>query len=698
MLALRSTRHAAIAVLTLALMALPCFTQAPGPDVIVGGIPDVTTYTAVGGINAYAIGTDACNIGTQPMLWQASTSDHPVIAQNLYRLNGGRFEQVGMSWLKHGFGASALNLCGTCQNPGNGQLLGVNCSDPYSSGLNGSQGGLGPRFEVNATSGLFPYPFTSPAYADSIARRLQVATADVNPTTNPGALYFVEAHYVTRDDAAAGNKNNNASWRRATFTAAANNPAALVGSTIQQQAAIYAWGATEVGVTYSTYDDPQSGRFIIAEKHTSAAPPNIHHEYAVFNLNSERSAESFTVNMPAGFTANNLGFHDTAYHSGEPWDGTDWTSTTASNGIMWATTPYATNPNANALRWSTLYNFRFDSPETPTGYSIGLFKPPFCNALPYTWTSGYSPVPVLGAPYTFENIYATGSAGPTGDDTALTANLGFGFPFYGSLYTQMVVSSNGFVAIPGQPGTAWINTALPNAATPNGIICGYWCDLNPAIVGSGGIRYQTVGVAPNRRFVVHYNGVYRYGTTLAEDIQIILEETGKIYLTCVSTTSNGLVGTRGIENSTGTNAVQVSMNTAGSMLGATTVRIDPTAGIPYSAGLTVTGNGAANTFIDVALTGAANTQFLPCVVAMDVTSGPTSFAGIGIFNLGFTPCMYTLTAPNAAMDACRTWSLSIPTGPSGIPLGLTLYLQAVIVDLAAPNGQFHISTPATFQS
>ena len=694
MLALRITRQTAFAVLAVALVTLPCFAQVPGPDVIVGSIPNVSTYTAVGGINAYAIGTDSCNIGTQPLLWQASTSDHPVIAQNLYRLNAGRFEQVGMSWLKHGFTALAQSLCAPCQNPGTGSLLGVNCSDPYSSGLNGSQGGLGPRFEVNATTGIFPYPFTSPAYSGSIARRLQVAATDVNPTTNAGALYFLEGHYVTRDDAAAGNKNNNASWRRATFTTAANNPVSLTGSTIQQQAGIYAWGANETGVTYSIYDDPQGGRFIVAEKHGAFAVGGFHHEYAVYNMNSDRSGGSFTVNMPVGFASSNLGFHDTVYHSGEPWDGTDWASTTASNGIMWATTPHATNPNANALRWSTLYNFRFDSAQMPTGFSIGLFKPAPCNTTPFTWSTGYTAVP--GAPYTFENIYATGTQGPTTDDSQVTANLGFSFQFYGSLYTQMVVSSNGYLAIPGQNGTSYSNTVLPNAATPNGIICGYWCDLNPASAGSGGIRYQTVGVAPNRRFVVHYNGVHRYGTTLAEDVQIILEETGKIYLTCVSSTSTGSVGTRGIENSTGTNAVQVSMNTAGSMMANTTARIDPAAGIPYSAGLTVTGNGTPNTFINLALSGAANTQYLPCIVAVDVSNGPT-VTGIGTFSLGFSPSMAFIAPPGTTLDACRFWGLTIPTG-AGIPPGLTLYMQAVIFDLTAPNGQFHISTPATFQS
>ena len=68
----------------------------------------------------------------------AGTNDHPVIAQNLYRIMDGRIEQIGMSWLKHGFCALQQNACNTCTGNGNGSALGTGCSDPYGSSLNGS--------------------------------------------------------------------------------------------------------------------------------------------------------------------------------------------------------------------------------------------------------------------------------------------------------------------------------------------------------------------------------------------------------------------------------------------------------------------------------------------------------------------------------------------------------------------------------
>src|SRR5262249_2976039 len=158
-------------------------------------------------------GTTSCNLGNVDLSWISNINQHPVIGQNIYRLKNGRFEQIGMSWLKHGFTALTGNVCSTCNNPGTGSLLGVGCSDPYDSCLNGRQGN-GPRSEVNASTGYYLYPIGSyPPAAQTIGRRIQCAAADIDPAQNAGALYFGEGQYVTPDDARAGNKNNNASYR-----------------------------------------------------------------------------------------------------------------------------------------------------------------------------------------------------------------------------------------------------------------------------------------------------------------------------------------------------------------------------------------------------------------------------------------------------------------------------------------------------
>lgn len=362
------------------LMGAACFVQAQtGPDVIVGALYDIENFSSVGAIDAFSIGTESCNVGTQPLLWQSQNPNHPVIAQNMYRLKNGRFEQVGMSWLKHGFTALALSLCNTCQNPGTGALLGVGCSDPYSAGLNGGQGPLGPRHQVNAATGAFIYPPASPAYSGSIARRLQVAHADLDPALNSGAVYFVEGQYVTPDDAAAGNKNNNASHRRVNVNGSGTNYDLSFTSgfsTVRTEPAIMAWQTAEPDVQVQIVDIPSDGRVYVAMKAIPLGGTQRRFEFAVFNLSSDRGISSFSVALPGGATAGNLYFHDVNYHSGELQNGTDWTSSATAGSVSWTCTQtFAQNVNANAIRWSTMYNFAFETDVVPGAITLGIFKP-----------------------------------------------------------------------------------------------------------------------------------------------------------------------------------------------------------------------------------------------------------------------------------------------------------------------------------
>ena len=357
-----------------------------GPDVIVGDLLTPQSYGSVGTIAAFALGTTSCNIGTQTLQWVSNTSMHPVIQQSLYRLKDGRFEHIGQSWLKHGFTALAQSLCATCQNPGTGSLLGVNCSDPYTASLNGSQSGLGPKTEVNASTGAFTYPPANPAYSGVIARRLQVAHADLDPALNASALYFGEGHYVTPDDAAAGNKNNNASYRAINVTQGGATPYSVAYApgaiTQRQRPAVRAWQDSDASVTLTNVDVANDGRIIVAFKSTALGGGNFSYEYAIQNLNSHRSVRGITIPVTAGAPITNIGFHDVPYHSSEPftgatgaYTGVDWTGQVVGNAVVWNTELYSVNQRANALRWGTTYNFRFESTGFPGDMVLELFRP-----------------------------------------------------------------------------------------------------------------------------------------------------------------------------------------------------------------------------------------------------------------------------------------------------------------------------------
>jgi hypothetical protein len=193
----------------------------------------------------------------------------------------------------------------------------------------------------------------------------------------PGATYFVEALYVTADDAAAGNANNNATWQQiASPPVGASGGVGLAGAVHAQQPAIYAWQFMDPAVVITPVDIQGDGRFLIGKKVTSLGGGNHHYEIAVQNLNSDRSGRGFTVTLPAGTVITNAGFRSIPYHSGEPYASTPWTITTSGNSINWATQLFLANPNANALRWGTMYSFWFDATAAAeTTKTIELFKP-----------------------------------------------------------------------------------------------------------------------------------------------------------------------------------------------------------------------------------------------------------------------------------------------------------------------------------
>ena len=66
---------------------------------------------------------------------------------------------------------------------------------------------------------------------------------DVDPALNPGASYYLEAYYVSTDDAPAGNHANNASWREVVFSSISNVNS--IGSTEVEEQAIRKWGVED---------------------------------------------------------------------------------------------------------------------------------------------------------------------------------------------------------------------------------------------------------------------------------------------------------------------------------------------------------------------------------------------------------------------------------------------------------------------
>jgi hypothetical protein len=371
-----------------------------GPDVTINRLNDVATYAsgATDGTVGYTVGTTSCNIGDVPVNWCDNAGgcggvmrpeQHPVIAMGVYRLKANRLEQIGMSWLKHGFVSTNSNegdfckLGTSCQSPPQGgNQLGIGCTDTYWATLNGGRP-MGRRSEVNATTGEFPFPITGGGESSQPShQRTRVDTDDVDPAQNAGASFWIEGQYISDNDAQAGNGLNNASYRAVTFGGSPNFSIALTGSAlVRERSAIHAWRTADPTVSIHNVDVPGAivERFEVARRVSNNGDGTWHYEYAVRNMNSNRSARSFTVEFAPGTAISNTGFHDVDHHSNEPYETTEWVASSppVTGSVTWSTDSFETDGDANALRWATMFNFWFDAAAAPDAevHVLGLFKP-----------------------------------------------------------------------------------------------------------------------------------------------------------------------------------------------------------------------------------------------------------------------------------------------------------------------------------
>ena len=164
-----------------------------------------------------------------------------------------------------------------------------------------------------------------------------------------------------------------------------------------------------------------------------------------------------------------------------------------------------------------------------TTYYIMVDTDPSPSCTPFNINVTNSSTPTCGLNYTMSSIpyspdlnAGTNIALPIDDRfTSSYIPLGFNFCFNGYEFTQGLISSNGYVVfdpigcasnLPGgnaAPGaySAWsINAAIPNTTdAPRNSIMFPWQDVDPSLGGT--IKYQVLGSAPNRRFVVTFDQV-----------------------------------------------------------------------------------------------------------------------------------------------------------------------------------------------
>lgn len=330
------------------------------------------------GTDGISMSTTSCNVGTIDVPWQqAMDEDHPSIAMCLFREMNGRFEQVGISDMKHGFFALSNSQCTPCQNPSDGTFLGVGCSDTYGVSNNADRNWLAPRSEIDPHKAQWTCLASHFAggQPDCVRRhggsghtaaqhRLAVKDSELG---NAGATYYYEANYIVEGD---GNLQNNIGSRRCTMSWGGSSWSFSTpnsGNALVEGPAINRWGDMQTTVNNGVTGD---GRVVLAVKTVDLGNGFWSYEYALYNWSSERRVRRFTV--PVSTTVQNIGFHD--------YDGAganDWAVTVDGTSITWECETIDVNPNAPALEFGTLNNFRFetDSPPILDEATIYAFQP-----------------------------------------------------------------------------------------------------------------------------------------------------------------------------------------------------------------------------------------------------------------------------------------------------------------------------------
>lgn len=331
----------------------------------------------VGSTTAISMSTTACNPGSVIGRWFAApNNDHPFISQMYCRLHDGRFEQISeWSYVKHSFASTNSPGCvglGSCVDPNNFQLLGLNCSDTYGASLNGDRDDLGPPGEINGWTGDWDffgshldvgYPPTTPdgrtttvSPVDSLQFRVHI---DDTKLTDPGARFFAMCHYLHKYEPEDVRENNMSSREIRISAPPASNTSSIspiqFGTVLQRyDGARLESAANEVGGV------AHDGRFYVASSVTQNPNGTFHYEFAIDNHGGNAELR---IPLCSTATLANAGFKDIDSNGSN-----DWAISRQGNELIFAA------PIDNAQRWNTIYNFWFDSDAAPGDGAVTIYQ------------------------------------------------------------------------------------------------------------------------------------------------------------------------------------------------------------------------------------------------------------------------------------------------------------------------------------
>ncbi len=167
------------------------------------------------------------------------------------------------------------------------------------------------------------------------------------------------------------------------------------------------------------------------------------------------------------------------------------------------------------------------------------------------------------------------------DEGVTQVALPFTFSFYGTPYTSVRVSANGYLSF-SDAAPQWVNSMLPTTTVPNSIFA-FWDDLSQR---STGVCIATTGTAPNRTFIAEWVDATFYtstdpGTHLTFEA-LLDERTSTVDVRYLQMTgdgdrSTGSSATVGVQQGAGSSYDLVAYNTPGVTVSGSGFRWTPSA-------------------------------------------------------------------------------------------------------------------------
>jgi hypothetical protein len=146
--------------------------------------------------------------------------------------------------------------------------------------------------------------------------------------------------------------------------------------------------------------------------------------------------------------------------------------------------------------------------------------------------------------------------------------IGFTFYFYGSPYTEVTISSNGWIGFDSYSDPYLEDEPMPGTAIPNNFIGPLWDNLEPDLPDAG-VYYSTWGTPPAQVFGVTWAKCPKYSNQGSVTVQVLLYEGSNDikfqYLEIIHYQNDGRWSTTGIENQTGTVGLQYNHQVSGTI-------------------------------------------------------------------------------------------------------------------------------------